>query len=199
MAEPPSYVLRPAVAGDVVGLEQLIRSSARVLGAADYRSEQIEAALEGTFGVDSRLIEDGTLWLAERGPRLLGCGGWSFRGTLFGGDRVAGRDSKRLDPRHDAARIRAFFVDPEFARRGIGRSLLWRCESEARAAGFRRMELMATRTGQGLYASEGYRASPPLEHALNPVCTIEFIPMAKDLAPTEDLGAVTASAPTAPG
>ena len=112
-------------------LERLIADSARGLSRADYTEAQIEAALGTAFGVDSELIRDGTYFVAEAGLEIVGCGGWSRRKTLFGGDRQTGRTSEPLDPAHDAARIRAFFVRPDWARRGIGRALLARCEEEA--------------------------------------------------------------------
>src|SRR6202167_5731941 len=139
-----SYQLRNATRADQAALQRLIARSARELGAQDYRPEQIEGALLGAFGVDTQLIDDGTYFVVEADGKLVGCGGWSRRRTLFGGDRHRERDAAELDPKVDAAKIRAFFVDPDHARRGIGRALLERCESEARARGFRRLELMGT-------------------------------------------------------
>src|SRR3979490_281349 len=134
----PNFVLRSATLGDLSALETLIALSARTLGARDYSPAQIEGALRGAFGVDTQLIRDGTYFVVQYGDQLVGCGGWSRRRTLFGGDARPDRDASELDPRQDAAKIRAFFVHPEFARRGIGESILERCEQEALAQGFTR-------------------------------------------------------------
>jgi len=174
------YQLRTATHGDRAALQTLIARSARALGARDYRPEQIEAALQGAFGVDSQLIDDGTYFVAEtRDGELIGCGGWSRRRTLFGGDSHAERNAAELDPHTDAARIRAFFVDPGHARQGIGRALLERCESEARARGFSRFELMGTLTGVRLYQALGYVAGELMHYPVAPGVTIEFVPMRK--------------------
>jgi GNAT superfamily N-acetyltransferase len=151
------------------------------LGAPHYRPSQIEGALRGAFGIDTQLLADRTYFLAEQNGRLAGCGGWSFRSTLFGGDARAGRDSSVLDPRTQAAKIRAFFVDPAFARRGIGTLLLERCEREARARGFSRVELMATLGGVKLYAARGYLGGDMVRFDVGLGESIEFIPMQKEL------------------
>jgi len=173
------YTLRPATHADHGALQLLIARSARELSAADYRPEQIEGALRGAFGVDTQLIDDGTYFVAESGGHLVGCGGWSLRRTLFGGDSHSERNAGELDPRTDAAKIRAFFVDPDHARQGIGRALLERCEAEARARGFTRFELMGTLPGVRLYRALGYVAGEPLRYAVAPDVTIEFVPMQK--------------------
>jgi GNAT superfamily N-acetyltransferase len=111
----------------------------------------------------------------------VGGGGWSFRSTLFGGDARTGRDSSILDPRTQAAKIRAFFVDPADARRGIGTLLLERCENEARTHGYSRVELMATLPGVKLYAARGYVGAPMVHFDMGAGETIEFIPMRKVL------------------
>src|ERR1700693_5509776 len=134
--------LRKAAPADVPEIEALIARSARGLSAEDYRASQIEGALRGAFGVDTQLLADQTYFVAVEGGRIAGCGGWSFRSTLFGGDARTGRDSSILDPPTQAAKIRAFFVDPRDARRGIGTLLLEHCENEARAHGFTQVELM---------------------------------------------------------
>src|ERR1700733_8591964 len=135
----------------------------------------------GAFGVDTQLISDQTYFVAEEDGRFVGCGGWSFRSTLFGGDTRAGRDSSILDPGTQAAKIRAFFVDPDSARRGIGTLLLDHCESEARARGFSRVELMATLPGVKLYAARGYVGGAMVRFDVGLGETIEFIPMYKVL------------------
>src|SRR5580693_1281571 len=107
--------LRLASPGDVPALERLIAESARKLGCGDYTPTQIEASLGTAWGVDTELIQDGTYFLVETGGQIVACGGWSYRATLFGGDGQAGRESRNLDPLQDPARIRAFFVHPDWA------------------------------------------------------------------------------------
>ena len=127
--------LRRATFADLPALGPLIAVSARELGRNDYAPEQVEGALRGAFGTDTQLIRDGTYFVIEAGGRLAGCGGWSRRRTLFGSDARSDRDSTELDPTVDAAKIRAFFIHPEFARRGLGTLLLERCEQAAAASG----------------------------------------------------------------
>jgi GNAT superfamily N-acetyltransferase len=174
-----SPALRKATAADIPELELLIARSARGLSKGDYRPAQIEGALRGAFGVDTQLLTDETYFVAEDGGRIIGCGGWSFRSTLFGGDARAGRDSSALDPAVQAAKIRAFFIDPEFARCGIGSLLLAHCERAARARGFVRVELMATLPGVKLYAARGYSGGAKVRFDLGSGESIEFIPMQK--------------------
>jgi len=176
-----TFSLRKATPDDIPALEWLIAESARGLSCQDYTELQIEAALGTAWGVDSELIHDGTYFVAEAGGEIVGCGGWSRRKTLFGGDRGAGCQSEVLDPSRDSARIRAFFVRPDWARRGIGRALLDRCEAEARAHGFRSAELMATLPGQRLYRAFGYTGAEPVQYPLSGGVMIEFVPMRKDL------------------
>ena len=131
------YKLRLATLEDVPALRELIARSIHGLGAADYTPAQIEAALQGAFGVDTVLIRDGTYFVAETPTRdIVACGGWGRRRTLFGSDARAERDESWLNPKTDAAKIRAFFVDPAHARHGIGRAILARSEAEAIRAGF---------------------------------------------------------------
>ena len=152
-----ALTVRPARPGEAGALRSLIEASVIGLGAGHYTPEQLASALVHVFGVDTRLIEDGTYYAVENDGRLVACGGWSRRRTLFGGDQYATRSDDRLDPATEAARIRAFFVHPEAARRGIGRMLLSECERAARREGFRRMELMATLSGIALYENAGFR------------------------------------------
>lgn len=176
------WVIRVATLDDRLELEELIAISARGLSRDDYTEKQIESALEtGVFGVDTALIEDGTYFVAETDGRLIGCGGWSRRKTLFGGDRFAGREAEELDPRSEPAKIRAFFVHPEWSRRGIGRGILARCELEARAAGFRSLEMMATLPGVKLYRALGYVAGDPVIYEMDDGVRIEIVPMRKSL------------------
>jgi GNAT superfamily N-acetyltransferase len=174
--------LRKATLADVAQLENLIARSARVLSRDDYRPSQVEGALRGAFGIDSQLLVDQTYFIVEEDGKAVGCGGWSFRSTLFGGDARTGRDSSTLDPRTQAAKIRAFFVDPDKARRGIGSLLLDRCEQEARQFGFSQMELMATLPGVKLYAARGYVGTQRVQYDLGHGESIEFIPMRKVLS-----------------
>ena len=173
--------LRVATLEDREALRELIDRSARELSQGDYRPEQVEAALQGAFGVDSQLIQDGTYFVVEAGVTLVGCGGWSYRRTLFGGDRRAERDSAVLDPRRDPAKIRAFFVDPAHARKGIGTMLLEKCESEARRRGFSRVELMSTLPGVRLYSARGYSGVERVHYDVAPGVAIEFVPMSKSI------------------
>jgi GNAT superfamily N-acetyltransferase len=173
------YHLRPATLSDLAELEALIALSARALSANDYSPAQIEGALRGAFGVDTQLIRDGSYFVVEHGTQLVGCGGWSRRRTLFGGDARAERDATLLDPHTEAAKIRAFFIHPDFARRGIGATLLDRCEQDARASGFSRFEMMATLPGVRLYAARGYVAGEPILWPLGDGLTIRFVPMRK--------------------
>ncbi len=109
------------------------------------------------MGLDSQLVRDGTYFIVEDAGRIAGCGGWSFRATLYGGDgSIVGREPARLEPSHDAAKVRAMYTDPDFTRRGVGRMILSLCEDAARRAGFARVELMATAAGVPLYRSCGY-------------------------------------------
>ena len=179
---PPNYVLRHATPSDIGELETLIALSARVLGANDYSAAQIEGALRCAFGVDTELIRDRTYFAADYGGKLIGCGGWSRRRTLFGGDSRPDRDAAELDPRQDAAKIRAFFMHPDFARRGIGATILERCERDAVAHGFGRFEMMATLPGVRLYAARGYVAEDPIQWPIGAGLTITFVPMTKRVA-----------------
>jgi GNAT superfamily N-acetyltransferase len=173
--------LRMATLEDREALRVLINRSARELSKGDYRVEQVEGALQGAFGVDSQLIVDGTYFVVEAGTAVVGCGGWSYRRTLFGGDKRAERDSGVLEPRTDPAKIRAFFVDPAYARRGIGTMLLHKCESEARQRGFSRIELMSTLPGVRLYSARGYSGVERVHYDVAPGVAIEFVPMSKPI------------------
>jgi len=160
-----NLTLRQAVLADISVLPALIDASVRGLQAADYTPAQIEGALQTVYGVDSQLITDGTYYVVEAGPEavIVGCGGWSKRKTLFGGDRWTGREDSLLNPHHDAAKIRAFFVHPNWVRRGIGSMILEACERAAAVAGFTRFEMGATLTGVPLYRAKGYVALENLE------------------------------------
>ncbi|MGB8170095.1 MAG: GNAT family N-acetyltransferase, partial [Chthoniobacteraceae bacterium] len=132
--------IRTAVRDDLPALERLIPESVRALSADCYAAAQIESAIRYAFGVDTQLIADGTFFVAEIDGQIVGCGGWSWRRKIYGGDQVAGDGDAPLDPATDAARIRAFFVHPAWARRGIGSAILRACARGAGTAGFRRLE-----------------------------------------------------------
>ena len=149
---------RVATFTDLPVLQPLIASSVRELGKDYYTSAQIESALTYIFGVDTQLLLDGTYYVAEAGNEIVACGGWSKRETLFGGDQYKEVADPLLDPSKDAARIRAFFVRPDWARKGIGRLLIDVCETAARENGFTRLELGATLPGEPLYAALGYKS-----------------------------------------
>jgi GNAT superfamily N-acetyltransferase len=170
-----AFQLRLATYEDVPALHGLIEASVRGLQADDYTPAQIEGALGTVLGLDTQLIQDRTYFVAEAvdrnaiaSKRLAGCGGWSRRKTLFGADRGPGREPELLDPLIDAAKVRAIFVHPEFARRGLGSLILATVEDAARAAGFTRFEMGSTLTGVPLYRLKGYvekeRIAVPLEN-----------------------------------
>jgi len=191
--------IRLAEAGDIPSLRELIEVSVRGLQAGDYSAAQLESALRTVYGVDTQLIADGTYFAAEEtdasgaqspggkslggktwgGALLVGCGGWSRRKTLFGGDQFAGREDSLLDPARDAAKIRAFFVHPAWARRGIGGMILEACETAAGAAGFRRLEMGATLTGVPFYRAKGYAELEAAEVPLGDGLTLPIVIMAK--------------------
>lgn len=170
-------ILRLAEPRDVPTLNALIVRAARQLSIGYYTPRQIEAAIEHVFGVDSRLIEDGTYFVACEGTEIVGCGGWSRRRTLYGGDQrpIGGHDW--LDPASDAAKIRAFFVAPEHARRGVGRLLLSACARAASQAGFTQLELMATLPGVPLYLALGFVAVRTVTDHLPDGTALEFVHM----------------------
>src|SRR3954465_14043608 len=144
------FRIRLARAEDVAALEGLIEASVRGLQAGDYTPAQIEGALGTVLGLDTQLIADQTYFVAETHDlpvRLAGCGGWSKRKTLFGADQGPGRMTELLDAARDAAKVRAIFVHPEFARRGLGSLILATVEDAARTARFRQFEMGSTLTG----------------------------------------------------
>jgi len=181
--------IRLAEACDIPLLRELIEASVRGLQAGDYSAAQLENALRTVYGVDTQLIADGTYFAAEAmdasgaessgGALLVGCGGWSKRKTLFGGDQFAGREDSLLDPATDAAKIRAFFVHPAWARRGIGGMILEACEAAAWAAGFRRLEMGATLTGVPFYRVKGYVELGAAEVPLGDGLTLPIVLMGK--------------------
>lgn len=161
-----SFNVRLARPAEVPQLRALIEQSVWQLSLAYYTPAQIESALRHVFGVDSQLLADGTYYIAEANGALAGCGGWSQRAALYGGDQHKATADPLLDPARDAARIRAFFVHPAWARRGVGRAIIEVCEAAARQAGFHRLELAATLPGEPLYTAMGYQATERLAPTL---------------------------------
>jgi len=174
-------IIRRATMDEREALKQLIAESARHLSRQHYNDQQIEAAIATVFGVDTDLIEDGTYLVAEEAGVLVGCGGWSKRKTLFGGDQYASRDAAYLDPATEFAKIRAFFIHPDHARKGIARAILTRCEDEARAEGFRGLELMATLPGIEFYESCGFEKTGDFDLDLVDGVKLELVPMRKEI------------------
>jgi GNAT superfamily N-acetyltransferase len=146
---------------DVPALQELIAASVRSLSIGFYTPEQIEAAITGVFGVDTQLIADSTYYLLDSPSGPVAIGGWSFRRSLYGGDQIKSAEDPKLDPRTEPARIRAFFVRPDFARRGLARRLYNECARAAHMRGFRNFELMATLPGVPLYTALGFSAIEP--------------------------------------
>jgi GNAT superfamily N-acetyltransferase len=177
------FRLRVATGEDVAGIRGLIDASVRGLQAGDYSAAQIEGALATVFTVDSRLIADGTYFVAlTESGELAGCGGWSFRKTLYGGDhQIETIVPERLDPAVDAAKVRAIFVHPKFARMGLGSLLLEAAESAAVAEGFKRFEMGSTLTGVTLYSLKGYHEVSRVMVPVGAGEAIEVVKMVKSL------------------
>jgi GNAT superfamily N-acetyltransferase len=183
MTRSDPYRLRVATEEDIPALHALIEASVRGLQSNDYTPAQMDGALGTVLGVDTQLIADRTYFIAEsidepgsEGPVPAGCGGWSKRKTLFGADRAPARDPELLDPENDAAKVRAIFVHPQFARRGLGSRILAAVEDAARAAGFRRFEMGSTLTGVALYRLKGY---VEVERIAVPLGNGEALPIVK--------------------
>jgi len=181
--------IRPATTNDIPRLREVIEASVRGLQTDDYSPSQIDGALQSVYGVDSQLISDGTYLVAEaveshhgnlqNKSTIIGCGGWSKRKTLYGGDQYQAREDSVLDPALEAAKIRAFFVHPEWARRGIGGLILEACESAALQAGFTRLEMGATLSGVAFYKAKGYTALENLDVPLANGESLSIVRMAK--------------------
>lgn len=156
-----SFTHRPALSADLPVLRSLMASAIERLQDGFLDADQVRAS-HRVMGLDTQLIEDRTYLVVEDGGTIVGCGGWSFRATLFGGDAsIVARTPDPLDPATDAARIRAMYTRPDRARQGIGRLILGLCEQAARDHGFARAELMATLAGEPLYRACGYRTLEP--------------------------------------
>jgi len=180
-----TFSVRRARIDDIPRLRNVIEASVRGLQTEDYSAAQIDGALRSVYGVDSQLIADGTYFVAEQasenGPLIVGCGGWSKRRTLYGGDQYTGREDSLLDPERDGAKIRGFFVHPKWARRGIGGLILQVCEDAARSAGFTRLELGATLSGIAFYLAKGYVEVENEAVPLGSGETLRIVKMAKPL------------------
>jgi GNAT superfamily N-acetyltransferase len=186
-ASEPQFRIRLATMQDIPALRELIEVSVRTLQRADYSLEQLEAALGTVYGVDTQLIADETYYAgaveeASGGTeRLVACGGWSMRKTLYGSDHALNRNSELLDAARDAAKIRAFFVHPEWVRRGLGTLILITCEEAAYARGFRRFEMGATLTGVPMYSARGYTKHEKIEAPLPNGLSLTVVRMSKTL------------------
>jgi hypothetical protein len=164
---------------DAPALAELIGVSARTLQTPYYSAAQIEAALGPIFAVDRQLIRDGTYFVIEQNGTILGCGGWSKRKSLYGGDSGRPTEDDKLDPKSDAARIRAFFVHPSCARQGIGKSILKTCEDAIISAQFLKADLIATLAGEPLYAAHGYSVFERYEVPLTNGLSLPVVRMSK--------------------
>jgi GNAT superfamily N-acetyltransferase len=156
-----SRLARP---GDIDALHQLMNAAIGEL-QKPFLDEQQIASSRTIMGLDTQLIEDGTYFVVESGGQFAGCGGWSRRATLYGGDQTPGRSAALLDPARDSARVRAMYTHPGHARKGVGRMILGLCEAAARSEGFRRVELMGTLAGEPLYRACGYQPIERVEDA----------------------------------
>lgn len=177
------FHLRRTTTDDLPAINALIPQSVRTLSATLYSPAQIESALRHVFGPDTRLIADGTYYVVTTGTHLVACGGWSRWRTLYGGDQMKkSGDDSLLDPQTEPARIRAFFVAPEFARQGLGTWLLEASLEAILAAGFGTVELVATLPGEKFYAAHGFGVVERLAHKLPDGLEITFVRMRKTLA-----------------
>ncbi|MCU1291167.1 MAG: Acetyltransferase, family [Bryobacterales bacterium] len=185
-ARESSIQFRYAVSDDIPQLAELIERSVRELQAADYSAEQVDGSVRLLFSVDSQLLADCTYFVAEMATpggehTIVGCGGWSNRKTLFGGDHAPSRQAELLDPKRDAAKIRAIFVHPLWAGRGIGSRILAVCETAAAASGFTRFEMGSTLTGAHLYGRRGYMEYGRIEIPLPNGASFPIVLMAKKI------------------
>jgi GNAT superfamily N-acetyltransferase len=151
------FSLRRARPEDIDAIERVMRESLIGISSRNYDPRQVESALQFVARLDRFLVEDGTYLVAESDGAIVGCGGWSRRSRLYAGSGSDSSDARLLDPASEPARVRAMFVVPSWARRGVGRAILQRCEEEARLEGFRRVELMAMLSGEAMYLACGYK------------------------------------------
>ncbi len=170
--------LRLATLTDIPVLHPLMNAAISELLKPYLNAAEVEASFE-IMGMDTQLITDGTYFVAMIGDDIAGCGGWSRRATMFGGDHSGGRDAALLNKTTDAARVRAMYTSPHFTRRGVGRAILNACEDAARAEGFNRVELVATMAGQPLYAACGYQPIEDMTSVTSTGVTIPLMRMGK--------------------
>ena len=176
------FTHRLATMDDLDALREVMRRSIATLQTGFLTPDQVRVS-HAVMGLDTQLIKDGTYFMVEKEGRIAGCGGWSWRSTLYGGDEsMVSREPEALDPAKDAARIRAMFTDPDFTRRGVGKLILSQCESAARAAGFTRTEMMATLAGEPLYRACGYREIERLSAAPVGGVAVPLVRMGKPLS-----------------
>jgi GNAT superfamily N-acetyltransferase len=174
--------LRTAVHADIPALQALIARSGRALSVGYYTPVQAEAITVHVFGVDTQLIDDRTYFAVEDGNRIVACGGWSKRRTLFGGDQTKQGADPLLDAATESARIRAFFVDPAHARRGLAQTILEACLDAARGAGFSSIELAATLPGEPFYLRFGFAAIERFEITLPGDIHVPLVRMQRAIA-----------------
>lgn len=176
-----AFTHRIATEADLPQLRALMTRAIEQLQDDFLTPEQVRASHK-VMGLDTQLVRDGTYFMIEQDGTLAGCGGWSFRATLYGGDdSVVAREPARLDPASDAAKVRAMYTNPDFARRGVGQLLLDLCEGAARAAGFSRVELMGTMAGVPLYRACGYQPVREVTSAPIDGVTVPLLLMTKTL------------------
>jgi GNAT superfamily N-acetyltransferase len=179
-------MIRKAVLADVPEIERVMRASMAELGASTYDATQVESAVQFIAVVDRQIIDDGTYFVIEDEDRVIACGGWSGRTKLFSGPKSQQATDTRLDPAKDAARIRAMFVDPAHARRGLGRQILEASEADAMRAGFHKAELMATLPGVPLYRACGYEEIERVVIELPDGARLECVKMSRSLVTQND-------------
>jgi GNAT superfamily N-acetyltransferase len=158
------FTSRLAAQADIAALTPVVDAAIAELQRAFLDEAQIESS-RAIMGIDAELIADGTYFVVESDGEIAGCGGWSRRATLYGGSQTPGRDSNLLDPETEAARVRAMYTNPAYARRGVGRLILSLCEAAAAAEGFTRLQLMSTLSGEALYTAYGFRPLERVEDA----------------------------------
>ena len=183
---PHEFSHRLATLAELQELERLMDASIRTFIGARLDAARVEASFD-IMGVDTQLVEDGTYFVVECGDRIAGCGGWSRRATMFGGDHSAGRDARLLDPAAEPARVRAMYTHPDFARRGVGRLVLSLCEAAAAREGFRSLELVATVAGEPLYLACGYVLVERIDVPTSKGVTIPLTRMTRSIARQEGL------------
>ena len=176
------FTFRKAEITDINNLEKLIEMSAKSINSTYYSEKEIDTALGNAWTVDHQLIADNTYWIVENmDGTVIGCGGWSKRKLLFGKSTEPNILENELIPGIDSARIRAFFVHPNYTRMGIGKKLIEKCENEASSMGFDSMELVATLSGEKLYSSKGYNHIKAFEVDLGDGITNKVVSMNKQL------------------